>query len=162
MVSIEWLLHSLDKGKKLDEGPYLFSQPTTTNNGTSQSKDKGKMKAEVSDDDNGPKDSIAIGKKRPLPDSTSNGKTGIGIGDNDKDEHPAKKMKDGQKANSGSLSVPVDEGCHLARESVPDWHLIPLLMKATSDSSSVYHRQQRSLSHRDNHGCHPQSDQYRK
>ncbi|KAI9781135.1 MAG: hypothetical protein M1835_004358, partial [Candelina submexicana] len=49
------------------------------------------------------------------PDAVTAGPSGAeSSGDGETGQPPAKKQKDGQKANSGSLVVPVDEGCQLA------------------------------------------------
>jgi hypothetical protein len=112
------LIDSIDQKKKLDEGPYLFSQPapattattaiSTNGNGTGLSKGKDDAPIAISSDDAKDKSAKVASQKRGLGDAASNGKRGLG--DSHADEPPSKKRKDGQKAKSGSLHVPVEEG----------------------------------------------------
>ena len=88
-MSIEWLLDSVEAKKKVKEAKYLMASMADSK---VQSKGKKRGRADSADDQKPSKASDDDGKQQP----------------------PAKKQKDGQKAKSGSLQIPVDEGCSLA------------------------------------------------
>ncbi|SLM34132.1 poly-ribose polymerase [Lasallia pustulata] len=88
IVSLEWLLDSVEAKKKVKETQYLVAA-------TPKSKD------------------ITNGKKRARAESVGNDKPSQALDGNNKQEPPAKKQKHGQKAKSESIRIPIDEGCPL-------------------------------------------------
>lgn len=94
IVSLEWLLDSVEAKKKVKETQYLVAA-------TPKSKD------------------ITNGKKRARAESVGNDKPSQALDGNNKQEPPAKKQKHGQKAKSESIRIPIDEGCPLDRKCYP-------------------------------------------
>ena len=90
-MSLEWLLDSVEAKKKVKEAQYLMANVPE------------------------PKDNTK-GKKRARADSAEDDKPSQPLNDDDREEPPAKKIKDGQKAKSGSIQIPLDEGCPLGRK----------------------------------------------
>ncbi|MCJ1453687.1 hypothetical protein MMC28_004035 [Mycoblastus sanguinarius] len=88
IVTYDWLLASANNKLKADEGAFSIVQPVSSQNGRST---KGKKRAHS-----------------PTPVKTDSS-------DEDTDSKPpAKKSKDGQKAKTRALQIPVDEMCSLA------------------------------------------------
>lgn len=97
IVSLDWVLESVNECMALYEGPYSFTNHTT--------------------DKSAPNSQPATGKKRVRAATPEENDTQqITAPDPKEDEEPpVKRQKDGQKAKSDSaLTVPVDEGCSLA------------------------------------------------
>jgi len=97
IVSLDWLLESVNEGMVLDEAQYSFTNHTT--------------------DKSAPNSQLATGKKRvraATPEENDTQQITARYPEED-EEPPVKRQKDGQKAKSSSaLTVPVDEGCNLA------------------------------------------------
>lgn len=116
-MSLEWLLDSVEAKKKVSEIQYSM---TNMPGSKDDSNGKKRARAESAEDD------------KPAP--TSN--------DGKKQEPPAKKQKDGQKAKSGSVRIPIDEGCQLDRKyhnyyDTKSFNL-DLNHKVSSDCSGVH------------------------
>ena len=99
IVTYDWLLASANNKLKADEGAFSIVQPVSSQNGRST---KGKKRAHS-----------------PTPVKTDSS-------DEDTDSKPpAKKSKDGQKAKTRALQIPVDEMCSLAgKDTTPSSHSI--------------------------------------
>ncbi|KAL9116416.1 MAG: hypothetical protein Q9187_007060, partial [Circinaria calcarea] len=102
VVSLDWLLKSIEEGEKLDEDKYLMANSDAT---------------AVKDDDVEDED---VNDKAAQDSKTSkkrarNGKVKGASPECDEEEQkpPAKKQKDSQKAKSTNLNIPIDEGCNL-------------------------------------------------
>lgn len=91
IVSLVWLLDSVAAKKHVKETQYLMTNMP-------DSKD------------------VSKGKKRARADSAEDDKPARTSNDDNKQEPLAKKQKDGQKAKSGSIRIPIDEGCQLGRK----------------------------------------------
>lgn len=117
IVSLEWLLDSVEAKKKVKETQYLV---TNMPGSKDVSRGQKRARAESAEDD------------KPAP--TSN--------DGNKQEPPAKKQKDGQKAKSRSIRIPIYEGCQFDRKYYSHHNASRLTSKLThkvcSDSSGVH------------------------
>lgn len=91
-MSLEWLLDSVEAKKKVEETQYLMTNMPDSKNDSK-------------------------GKKRARTNSAEEDKPTLTSNDDNKQEPPAKKQKDGQKAKSGSIRIPIDEGCTVDRKS---------------------------------------------
>lgn len=89
IVSFQWLLDSMDGKKKVNEAKYLMASTTAA-------KDPPKNQTK--------------GKKRARDASPDDEKT---VKAEDEEKPKSKKHKDANIAQSGSLNVPIDEGCSL-------------------------------------------------
>ena len=89
IVTLDWLLDSIDAKKKADELSYFMVDADS---------------AALKDEDKGKKRSRNGKDKAVSPES-----------EEEEQQPPAKKQKDGQTAKSRSLNIPVDEGCNLQR-----------------------------------------------
>ncbi len=120
IVNLQWLLDSIQQSQKVSEATYQLS---ATN--SSVSPGPGQTKSQKGKQDN--KMNMTAPPKVPkrarksanadggmAPDAAVNPGVAESSEDDETGEPPAKKQKDGQKAQSGSLIVPVDEGCGLA------------------------------------------------
>ena len=97
IVSLDWLLESVEEGKMLDEAQYSFTIKAMDKSAPSSQSNGGKKRARVET----PEDNNAQQTASPVSDEA--------------EQPPMKRQKDGQKAKSGSaLTIPVDEGCNLA------------------------------------------------
>ena len=107
IVSLDWLLKSVEEGEKLDEDKYLMANSNSAAVEDQDVEDED-VKVEDAKDDNVKKGDT--GKKR-----TRNGKVKAASPESDEEEPkpPAKKQKDSQKAKSSNLNIPIDEGCSL-------------------------------------------------
>ena len=111
IVSLDWLLKSVEKGEKFDEDKYLMA-----NSNSAAVKDEDVEDEDVKDEDakdDGVK-KVDTSKKR-----SRNGKVKAASPESDEEEQkpPAKKQKDTQKAKSRNLNIPIDEGCSLKGQS---------------------------------------------
>ncbi len=105
IVSLDWLLESVNEGKVLDEGRYSFTDPNT--------------------DKSAPNPQPAMRPKRARAATPEGNDTQqIATSEPKEDKAPRnKRQKDGQKAKSGSaLTVSVDEGCNLASKDLVHYH----------------------------------------
>lgn len=107
IVSLDWLLKSVEEGEKLDEDKYLMANSNSATVKDEDVEDEDVKDEDVKDDKVKKSDA---GKKR-----TRNGKVKAASPESDGEEQkpPAKKQKDSQKAKSGNLNIPIDEGCNL-------------------------------------------------
>lgn len=97
IVSLDWLLDSVNEGKVLDEDQYSFENKNIDKSAPDSQPAKGKKRARAASPEEDDAQQIT-----PLDVK-------------EEEEPPVKRQKDGQKAKSGSaLSVPVDERCNLA------------------------------------------------
>lgn len=97
IVSLNWLLDSVEERKLMDGAEYPLTGKTEDKSTTKSQTNGGKKRArtKTSDDDDAEEEASATTEKDEKP--------------------PVKRQRDGQKAKSGSaLHVPVDEGCNLA------------------------------------------------
>lgn len=111
-MSLDWLLDSEKAKKALPVKNYLFdSAKSTATNDTNGTNGKRNTRASQKDDD---ADAVKSSKKRSLK-TASDDKAAVNDSATDQ-QPPKKKQKDGQKAKSKALSVPVDEVCPLKGE----------------------------------------------
>ncbi|KAL2010392.1 hypothetical protein VTN00DRAFT_6199 [Thermoascus crustaceus] len=109
VVSLDWLLDSEKAKKALPVKNYLFgSAKSTATDGTNGTNGKKNTRASQKDDE---ADAGKSSKKRSLK-TTSDDKAAVNDSAIDQ-QPPRKKQKDGQKAKSKDLNVPVDEVCPL-------------------------------------------------
>lgn len=105
IVSLDWLLDSVNDGKVFDEAHYSFTDPNTDKSAPSPQPAMRPKRARAATPEKNDTQQIA----------TSNPKE-------DRVPH-TKRQKDGQKAKSGSaLTVSVDEGCNLASKDLVHYH----------------------------------------
>lgn len=105
IVSLDWLLDSVNEGKVFDEAHYSFTDPNTDKSAPSPQPAMRLKRARAATPEKNDTQQIA----------TSNPKEA-------RVPH-TKRQKDGQKAKSGSaLTVSVDEGCNLASKDLVHYH----------------------------------------
>ncbi|KAI9812723.1 MAG: hypothetical protein M1827_004479 [Pycnora praestabilis] len=127
VVNIDWLLDSVNEKKKLSEASYLLGKPDPKGSSSAITKKSTKGKGTVKSEDSEVEDQGDVAAMSPEPKGKKRGRGGVSSSkvkeekvkgespDIDQEEQPpAKKQKDGQKAKSSSLAVPLDEGCPLA------------------------------------------------
>ena len=109
IVSIDWLLDSFKANARADESTYLLANANSRKHDTEPDEDPERIDDPQVEEDTGQKSNK--GKKRARdPESIQPASLEL----ESQGEPPAKKFRDGQKAKSKSLQVPVDEGCNLA------------------------------------------------
>lgn len=132
IVSLDWLTASTNSKIRADEAQFLFNQTASSQDDTTRS-----MGPTVSKQNH----TKGKGKKRersPIPVEEEYSDVSEAV-----EQSPAKKHKDGQKAKSGSLLVPVDEMCPLAGKISPDLILVDLRNMVTDNNrnpSSIHWR----------------------
>lgn len=105
IVNFDWLTTSINSQLRADEAQFSFDQTpsspddTTSSMGPTNSKQNG---------------SRGKGRKRPRSPSPINDHSSESGAEEAEEQPPAKRHKDVQRANSGSLVIPVDETCPLA------------------------------------------------
>lgn len=134
IVSIDWLLDSLEAGARADESNYFLTDSDSLAKGDAEAEGDSKT-GNDNQAENGAIAKAEKGKKRTRhfdsDESTS-------LDPKSEGQPPAKKIRDGQKAKSNSLQVPVDGGCDLAGNFIPV--ILPLLSLKIARVVSCLHR----------------------
>ena len=108
IVNIDWLNDSFEAKRKVYEEPYLMANASTQKAKVKKSADHSKSRSQPSKDLDEVK---APGKKRERSSKIKDEPS------DEEEERPQKKIRDGQKASSAKLNVPVDEGCNLSGQT---------------------------------------------
>ena len=117
IISLDWLLESVNEGKLLDEAQYSFTDKSKNTSAPNTQPAMGKKRARAATPDE--------------DDTQQNAPLDVNV-------PPVKRQKDGQKAKSGSaLVVPVDEGCNLGCKQLVN-HSFIVVLTYQQDSHHVY------------------------
>lgn len=134
IVNFDWLMTSINSQLRADEAQFSFDQTpsspddTTSSMGPTNSKQNG---------------SRGKGRKRPRSPSPINDHSSESGAEEAEEQPTAKRHKDVQRANSGSLVIPVDETCPLAGKDSPNCGLFDVRAMAIDGNrhpSSVHWR----------------------
>jgi WGR domain len=116
VVSLEWLLDSIDSKARAAEDSYLMTPPPTLDE---DAKGKKRVKAKEPENESPTPDKDVKGKKAKEQDNEppaldKDTKSKKRVKDDEADNEPPKKrFKDGQKLKNLNLTIPLDEGCNL-------------------------------------------------
>ena len=135
IVSIDWLLDSLEADARADESNYLLTSSDSLAKGDATAK----QDPETGNDNQVEKEASKktnTGIKRTR---NSDLDESISLDPKSQGQPQAKKIRDGQKAKSCSLQVPVDEGCNLTGNLIPI--ILPLLSLTFRRVVCCLHRQ---------------------
>lgn len=121
MVNLDWLLDSAQNRQLEPESSYALDNPKSLS-GTGNAKSKTRSAAARSNTSVMKPDDKTDNTTKPSSKGRKRARQNAAAVDDDiahddaaENSEPAtKRFKDGQKSKSASLSIPVDEGCHLS------------------------------------------------
>ena len=117
ILSLDWLIDSNNASKKEDEAQYLMNEVDTS---VPDIKDEDEAEDGAEDEHDGKANGKANATKTQDKGKKRGRNSKVKEESPEADEEappPAKKQKDGQKAKSKALNIPVDEGCALQGKS---------------------------------------------